>query len=55
MNAAAIALMVFALLVVWGGMIASMIALGRRPGRKDYPPGGTDDHREDDAIPERDT
>jgi len=55
MSGSAIMLMVLSLAVVWGGLLASILALRARPERADFPAGGTDDHREDEAIPERDT
>ena len=42
-------------LVVWGGLVASTLYLRHRPEREGYPPGDTDDHREDDAPVIRDT
>ncbi|MEL7977746.1 methionine/alanine import family NSS transporter small subunit [Isoptericola sp. F-RaC21] len=55
MNGSAIMLMVLSLLIVWGGLLVSILALRARPERADFPEGGVDDHREDDAITERDT
>ncbi len=57
MNTSAIILMVLAILVVWGGLLVSALALRARPERDgaDLPPGGEDDHREDTAPVERDT
>jgi hypothetical protein len=55
MSTEAIVTLVVALLIVWGGLALSIIALTRRPERATFPPGGDDDHREDDAIIEHDT
>ncbi|WP_166844635.1 methionine/alanine import family NSS transporter small subunit [Isoptericola sp. BMS4] len=55
MNTEAIVIMIIAMLIVWGGLIVSIVALRARPERATYPPGGEDDHREDDAIIEHDT
>ena len=55
MNTSAILLMILSLLVVWGGLVVSILALRARSERTDFPDGGLDDHREDDAITERDT
>jgi hypothetical protein len=57
MNTSAIILMVLAIVVVWGGLVVSALALRARPERADadLPPGGDDDQREDSAPAERDT
>lgn len=55
MTAIAITFLILAIVVVWGGLIASVLFLRSRPQLEDYPPGGTDDHREDDAPAIRDT
>ncbi|BDZ54850.1 MetS family NSS transporter small subunit [Agromyces marinus] len=55
MTATAVFFLVLAVALVWGGLIASVVGLSRRPGRLDFPPGGEDDHREDVAPVERDT
>ncbi len=55
MTPIAIVFLVLSILVVWGGFAASALFLARRPEREDYPAGGVDDHREDDAPPIRDT
>jgi Putative methionine and alanine importer, small subunit len=55
MTPIAIIFLILAVLVIWGGFVVSTIYLARRPERSDYPAGGTDDHREDDAPPIRDT
>lgn len=55
MSTPAIVLLVLAILVVWGGLVVSALALRARPERTDFPPGGVDDHREDTAPVERDT
>jgi hypothetical protein len=39
MSAEAIALLVVSLLVVWGGLAVSIVALARRPERTEFPHG----------------
>jgi hypothetical protein len=55
MTAVAVTFLVLSILIVWGGMVASMVVLGRRPELAEYPPGAPDDHREDFAPIEHDT
>ncbi|WP_251449517.1 methionine/alanine import family NSS transporter small subunit [Microbacterium sp. Marseille-Q6648] len=55
MTGVAIAFLILAIVVVWGGLIASALYLRSRPEPSSYPPGGTDDHREDSAPIEHDT
>ena len=55
MTPIAIVFLILAILVVWGGFVASTLFLSRRPEREDNPAGEVDDHREDDAPPIRDT
>ncbi|WP_251152680.1 methionine/alanine import family NSS transporter small subunit [Cellulosimicrobium sp. Marseille-Q4280] len=55
MSTEAIVLLVLAIVVVWGGLVASALALRARSERTDFPPGGEDDRREDAAPLERDT
>jgi hypothetical protein len=55
MSGAATVLLVLALVVVWGGLAVSIVAIVRRPERGDYPPGGVDDDHEADAPAIRDT
>ncbi|WP_159793500.1 methionine/alanine import family NSS transporter small subunit [Puerhibacterium puerhi] len=55
MSGAATVLLVLALVIVWGGLAVSIVAIGRRPERTDYPAGGVDDDRDDDAPGIRDT
>lgn len=43
MSGAAVALLVVALVVVWGGLAVSIVALVRRPERTDYPQGFADE------------
>lgn len=43
MSADAAIMMIVALVIVWGGLVASILALRARPERADYPPGGEDD------------
>ncbi len=56
MTGTAIILMIFAMLVVWGGLVASILWLRANPERTTYPAGGYDDRREDaDMVVEDDT
>lgn len=56
MTIPAIILMIFAMLVIWGGLIASILWLRANPERPAYPAGGYDDHREDaDMVIEDET
>ncbi|WP_210507239.1 methionine/alanine import family NSS transporter small subunit [Naasia sp. SYSU D00057] len=55
MTPLAITFLIVAILVIWGGLAASAVYLTRRPELEDYPTGGIDDHREDDAPAIRDT
>ena len=48
-------IMLLAMLIMWGGLVVSIVALRSRPERDDLPPGGEDDHREDAGIIEHDT
>lgn len=58
MSSEAIALMVVSLVVVWGGLLASIVALVRRPERTDWPDGwgheGRPEGRPDEPV-EHDT
>lgn len=55
MTALAVTFLVLAIVVVWGGLVASALFLRRQPELADYPAGGIDDHREDEAPIEHDT
>jgi hypothetical protein len=55
MTGIAIVFLVLAIVLVWGGFVVSTVYLSRRTDRTDFPPGGEDDHREDEAPVERDT
>jgi hypothetical protein len=55
MTGTAIILMILAMIIVWGGLVASILWLRAYPERTAYPPGGHDDHREDVEIIEHDT
>lgn len=57
MTPVAITFLILAILIVWGGLVASALHLRRRPELADgeYPPGGVEDHREDAGIIEHDT
>lgn len=55
MTPIAITFLVLAIVVVWGGLIGSVLFLARQPERAEFPAGGTDDHREDAGPVERDT
>jgi len=55
MTPIAIAFLILAIVVVWGGLVASTVFLRRRPEVADYPAGDLDDHREDAGVIEHDT
>jgi hypothetical protein len=55
MTPIAITFLCLAILIVWGGLIASAFALRARPELTRYPPGGDEDHREDAAPIVHDT
>lgn len=55
MTGVGILFLILAIVIVWGGLVASTLYLRARPERLDYPAGGTDDDRPEHAIPERDT
>ncbi len=55
MTPLAITFLILAIVIVWGGLVASAVFLRRHPEVADYPGGGVDDHREDVAPLERDT
>lgn len=55
MTPTAIVVLVLAILIVWGGLAASILLLRARPERADYPAGGEDDARDDEGPAARDT
>jgi hypothetical protein len=55
MTPLAIVFLVLALVVVWGGLAASIVFVRRQPELAEYPPGGTDDARGEGAPIVRDT
>ncbi|WP_447943224.1 methionine/alanine import family NSS transporter small subunit [Microbacterium aurum] len=55
MTGIAILFLALSIVIVWGGLLASVLFLARRPELAEYPPGGTDDHREDAGLIEHDT
>lgn len=55
MTPLAVTFLIIAIVVVWGGLVASTLYLRSHPERAAYPPGDGDDHREDDAPVIRDT
>lgn len=55
MTGVAIVFLILAIVVVWGGLIASSLYLRSRPEVTDYPPGGVDDHRAGRGPIEHDT
>jgi hypothetical protein len=56
MTGIAIAFLLLALVLVWGGLIVSILFLRRQPELATYPQGGEeDDHRDEDAPDVRDT
>ncbi len=55
MTGLAIFFLILAIVLVWGGLVASSIFLARKPEVASYPAGAVDDHREDAGIIEHDT
>jgi hypothetical protein len=55
MSTAAVLMMIVALLVVWGGLVLSILWLRANPERTAYPEGGHDDRRDEAGIVEHDT
>lgn len=55
MTGVAIAFLILAAVLVWGGLVVSALFLAARTEVSDYPPGGIDDHREDVGPIEHDT
>lgn len=55
MTPLAIAFLVLSILIVWGGMTASILFLRHRPELAEYPPGVVDDERDSAGIIEHDT
>lgn len=55
MTPIAITFLVLSIVIVWGGLVASALFLGRRPELDTFPEDAGDDHREDDAPIEHDT
>ncbi|MDE0573283.1 methionine/alanine import family NSS transporter small subunit [Demequina sp. B12] len=43
MSAQAVILMIVSMVVIWGGLAASIVFLARMPEREDLPDGGHDD------------
>ena len=50
MTASALIVLILAILVLWGGLAASLVALRMSPERVTYPPGGEDDDRDESAV-----
>ncbi|MFI2361402.1 methionine/alanine import family NSS transporter small subunit [Promicromonospora sp. NPDC019610] len=48
MSGAAITLMVISIVVLWGGLAASIVAIVRRPDRTDWPEGWADENGPED-------
>lgn len=55
MTPLAITFLILAIVIVWGGAVASALSLRRHPEVSEYPPGADDDHRQDAAPIEHDT
>lgn len=55
MTAVAITFLVLSMVLLWGGLAASIVYLARRPEVTAYPPGDPDDPRAASAPPLRDT
>lgn len=54
MSTEAILMMAVAMVIIWGGLIVSIVALRAHPERHDLPAGGEDDHREGAGGAQRD-
>lgn len=55
MTPLAIAFLALSILIVWGGLTASILFLRHRPELAEYPPGAVDDDRDAAGIIEHDT
>ncbi|GAA3628816.1 hypothetical protein GCM10022200_09260 [Microbacterium awajiense] len=55
MTPIAVTFMVLSIVIVWGGLLVSAFFLRSRGDVADFPPGASDDHREDEGIIEHDT
>ena len=53
MTASAVALLVVAIVLLWGGLVVAVVALRARPELESYPPGGEDDVADDVAPSSR--
>ena len=55
MSSTAVLLLILALVVVWGGLLVSIVVLARQPEPTTWPEGAVDDHRPDESPAPRDT
>lgn len=55
MTPIAVTFLLLAVLIVWGGLVASIVYLRTYPEPAEFPAGGEDDHREGDAPIVHDT
>jgi hypothetical protein len=59
MSSTAVLLLILALVVVWGGLLVSIVVLVRQPEPTTWPEGAVDgavdDHRQDESPAPRDT
>jgi len=55
MNPLAIVFLALSIVIVWGGLVTSILFLRHRPELPAYPPGAIDDDRESAGIIEHDT
>lgn len=55
MTLTAVIMLIVALVVVWGGLVASIMWLRKHPERTSYPDGGFDERHEDAGVARRDT
>lgn len=55
MTPLAITFLALSILIVWGGLVTSILFLRHRPEVAEYPPGMADDDREAAGILEHDT
>jgi len=55
MTLLAITFLALSIVIVWGGMVGSVLFLRHRPERAEYPPGAVNDDRESVGPIEHDT
>jgi len=55
MTGVAIFFLCLSIVLVWGGLVASVLFLRNRAELAEYPPGGLDDDRDESQVIARDT